>query len=90
MGENGSDVYVYWDTSGRICCCGCGMRNNDGSEWFEKRSLVVEHLRLHVLVGHYVPMHVFEDLRDEIETVGDEVLNQQVAALAHRRGRDDG
>jgi hypothetical protein len=59
FGADGSDVYVYLDCGGYLCCCACPL----GAPWeYETTAAMIEHLREHERAGHTVPAYVFEDL----------------------------
>jgi hypothetical protein len=47
FGEDGSDVYIYGDCNGKICCCGCGINEADEyrSMYFDKISDLLKHLK---------------------------------------------
>jgi hypothetical protein len=65
FGWDGSDVYVYLDVAGSICCCACRLNEpeqwKDGdplfppSEYLLSTDDAIEHLRRHTEAGHTVP-----------------------------------
>lgn len=60
----GSDVYVYFDVGGYLCCCGCSL----GDEWnFHSTDEMLAHLDLHIKAGHRVPPSCLRRLEDERE-----------------------
>lgn len=62
-----SNVYVYSDVGGYVCCCGCLL----GSKWdFHSPAEVVAHLREHVAAGHKVPERLLsEDLYEPADFI---------------------
>jgi len=71
-GADGSDIYVYADCDGYFrCCCDTGK---DGSDDFKTtlRSEMVKHMDSHVKNNQHVPPWVFEDMKWEIENIGDD------------------
>lgn len=73
-----SDVYVYHDVCGKLCCCGCIL---DHSVFFDTRSEMIAHLQTHIEAGHEVPGSVIDALQDEIAEVGD-ALTEEVGRYA--------
>lgn len=66
FGSEGSDVYVYLDVSGYLCCCACHL----GDHW-EHRSTdaMIAHLQEHRDAGHCVPQFCIDRLlADKNET----------------------
>src|SRR4051812_42965406 len=61
-----SDLYVYMDYRGDLCCCGCRL---DRPESFFASSTqeMVDHLRQHERAGHHFPASVIPDLWDDDE-----------------------
>lgn len=77
FGEAGSDVYVYPDIKGSICCCGCPLADTPwGSINFSTTADALEHLRLHRAQGHCVPDRAFERLEADGEIRMIETLRQ--------------
>lgn len=66
-----SDVYVYEDCNHGFCCGACCFLLGR-SAYFMKRSLLIDHLERHLNHGHNVPQHVFDELKTEIITKGDD------------------
>lgn len=64
---NDSDVYVYPNIYGGIVCV-CTSQG----EVFDKRSLLIEHLKSHLDSGDKVPERVFNRLEKEIIEFGDD------------------
>lgn len=55
----GSDVYVYLDCCGYLCCCGCSL----GDEWnFYTTADMLAHLAKHREAGHNVPQRCIDGL----------------------------
>jgi hypothetical protein len=59
---NDSDVYVYLDVSGYLCCCGCSLK--DDWKYFSTDDLLA-HLSEHDDAGHDVPPDAIEQLLAE-------------------------
>lgn len=60
----GSDVYVYFDIGGYLCCCGCCL----GKKWdFHSTDEMIAHLEEHRAAGHRVPQSCIDRLEDERE-----------------------
>lgn len=73
-----ADVYVFEDTGGFFCCCGCSLSEiNWGSFNCTHRSQMIDHLKKHQELGDYVPEHVFDRLKQEIYTDGDECKRKE-------------
>ena len=53
-----SDVYVYDDANGCLCCCGCAL--NPTSYYAETAVEMVKHLLQHEAAGHQIPVGVIE------------------------------
>jgi hypothetical protein len=58
----GSDVYVYLDVNGHLCCCGCQL--NEGWYYDSTRQMLA-HLEEHKKAGHLVPEYAAEGLRED-------------------------
>jgi hypothetical protein len=59
FGWDGSDVYVYCDVNGYLCCCGCDLSD----DWRHySTDAMIAHLRKHVEAGHTVPDDVIPEL----------------------------
>jgi hypothetical protein len=73
FGEDGSDVYIYGDCNGKICCCGCGINEADEyrSMYFDKISDLLKHLRKHRRAGQCVPTSVFKEFKNIQAREGD-------------------
>lgn len=57
-----SDVYVYLDVSGYLCCCGCSL----SEQWsYGTTDALLAHLDAHKAAGHEVPDYCIERLKDE-------------------------
>ena len=71
-----SDVYVYHHYQGFLECCGC-ILDPEGEGWsfpsFKTRSEMITHLEEHKKAGHDVPEYAIDRLKEEIETIGDDV-----------------
>ena len=64
-----SDVYVYEDGAGWECC-GCSL-STDSITRTDSRSGMIEHLQRHITRGDKVPAEAIEELRGEIQSLGD-------------------
>lgn len=74
FGWDDSDVYVYLDVNGSLCCCACALnwQGDDGvfpaSRYLDTTASMVAHLREHEAAGHEVPGDTFSDLEaDAVE-----------------------
>lgn len=69
FGWEGSDVYVYTDIHGYICCCGCiiDRGENDAVGWKKLYSTddALAHLDEHRRWGHCVPEDCYDGLRED-------------------------
>jgi hypothetical protein len=65
-----SDVYVYESNQGGWVCCLCS-RNEGRTTATATRSEMIERLQQHETNGDKVPAEAIEELRNEIETLGD-------------------
>lgn len=61
FGEDGSNVYVYYSTSG-IECCGCSLERYYTAADEEE---MIAHLNRHIESGDCVPDEVFKALQEE-------------------------
>lgn len=60
FGEDESDVYVYLDCDGYLCCCACRL----GEAWQHySTEACLAHLDAHRAAGHCVPDHCIEGLK---------------------------
>lgn len=60
-----SDVYVYLDIAGYLCCCGCRLwPEMDRWEYYSTEDMI-DHLKQHEAAGHKVPGYTYEGLREE-------------------------
>ena len=60
-----SDVYVYYDVSGGICCCRCPLSEGWNLVLQTEREMIA-HLNRHRAAGHEVPDDAFADLEDAL------------------------
>ena len=59
FGSSGSDVYVYLDVGGYLCCCACHLSEN----WqHNSTDEMIAHLEEHRAAGHCVPQDCIDDL----------------------------
>lgn len=66
FGAEGSDVYVYMDVGGYLCCCACSL--GPSSFHADGTQAMVDHLAEHVAAGHSVPAHVVPEVwADDVE-----------------------
>jgi hypothetical protein len=63
FGWDGSDVYVYYDVNGGICCCRCSLENG-AVLLFKTEKEMIAHLRVHEAAGHTVPKSAFAELAE--------------------------
>jgi len=56
--SEGSDVYVYADIRGGVCCCGCGEKLE--SRFFYTFESLKEHLLVHRGQGWSVPEYLLD------------------------------
>lgn len=66
-----SDVYVFDSVGGYLDCCGCSMI--ESGYHTPLRSEMIQHLQEHIKIGAKVPDHVISWLKEEMETIGDDV-----------------
>ncbi|MBV9990128.1 MAG: hypothetical protein JOZ72_02460 [Alphaproteobacteria bacterium] len=59
----GSDVYVYYDVKGGICCCRCPL-SDGASLLLQTEREMIAHLRLHRDAGHEVPEDAIAELEE--------------------------
>jgi hypothetical protein len=58
-----SDVYVYYDVRGGICCCRCSLK--DGAIlMMQSEEETILRLREHMAAGHKVPADVLTELAE--------------------------
>ena len=67
-----SDVYIFAmaiKKEGAIVCCECPFMKETDRNWpqFKGPATMIRHLNKHIKVGHKVPEHTFERLREEIK-----------------------
>ena len=55
-----SDVYVFDDLGGYLCCCGCQLSDPRTSYYAETAAEMADHLREHEAAGHMVPAGVID------------------------------
>lgn len=62
FGWGNSDVYVYADVNGYLCCCACRLQE----EWrhFSTDDMLA-HLNAHRAEGHTVPQDCIDDLAED-------------------------
>lgn len=60
FGADGSDVYVYMDVGGYLCCCVCTLAPH--SFHAHDTQAMVDHLAEHIAVGDHVPADVVPEL----------------------------
>jgi hypothetical protein len=65
-----SDVYVFEDVGGFLCCMRCQFSESREIRT-RSRGEMIEHLWAHRGAGEKVPEHAFEELRAEIAELGD-------------------
>lgn len=65
-----SDVYVYEDGRGFLCCMRCQLGETDQTRT-KSRSEMIKHLEAHRGAGEKVPEDALEKLRAEIAKSGD-------------------
>ena len=70
-GDDGSDVYVYSNGEGIICCC-CDIQGGE-SACFVHRKDAIAHFRQHQDLDDCVPECVFDRLEWELENLGNVV-----------------
>ena len=67
-----ADVYVFMHVGGFLTCCACSITDDALSFDAHSTQEMIDHLAEHVYQGHFVPQHVFEDLRaDDAENFPD-------------------
>lgn len=68
-GWEGSDVYVYMDVRGKLCCCGCRYDGEDLISFYACSTQdMVAHLLHHEALGAHVPPGIYDELwRDDAE-----------------------
>ncbi len=64
-----SDVYVYEDVGGFLCCMRCDL--SDAGKRTNSRGEMIEHLEAHRRAGHKVPDDATEELKAEVTKSGD-------------------
>lgn len=60
FGWGGSDVYIYLDVGGYLCCCGCVL---DKPWRYDTTAEMLAHLDEHRRAGHCVPDDCVEELK---------------------------
>ncbi len=58
-----SDVYVYYDVNGGICCCGCQLNDREIVLLKDEQEMIA-HLERHRQAGHRVPDEALQELAD--------------------------
>lgn len=59
-----SDVYVYLDAGGYLCCCGCKL--NEDWEHYSTQA-ILDHLDRHRRAGDVVPDYCSKELKEDRE-----------------------
>lgn len=68
-----SDIYLYGDVGGYVCCCVCILDVYDGaSAKLYTYSDAIAHVKEHIRVGHKVPDEVLEQLEADRADEGDD------------------
>jgi hypothetical protein len=67
-----SDVYVYEDVGGFLCCMRCDFSETRETRT-KSRGEMIEHLEVHRRAGQKVPEDALEELRAEIAKLGDSI-----------------
>jgi hypothetical protein len=67
-----SDVYVYEDVRGFLCCMRCDLSDIRETH-LKSRNEMIEHLEAHRWAGQKVPDGAIEELKAEIVKSGDVV-----------------
>ncbi len=67
-----SDVYVYEDGRGYLCCMRCQFSETHETRTKSRREMI-EHLERHRRAGEKVPDDALEELRVEIAKSGDSI-----------------
>ena len=80
-----SDVYMYADVDGYICCCGCFMKEG-GIFRFRTRKGALSHLLLHRAKDDTVPQYAIDRLEKEIKEVGNYTNNPNEGAFGAQAG----
>lgn len=65
-----SDVYVYEDVRGFLCCMRCDI-SDDRETRTKSRGEMIKHLEDHRRAGHKVPDEATDELRAEVAKSGD-------------------
>jgi hypothetical protein len=65
-----SDVYVYEDVRGFLCCMRCDL-SDDRETRTKSRGEMIEHLEDHRRAGHKVPDDATAELKVEVTKLGD-------------------
>lgn len=69
FGWDGSDVYVYDDTSGGTTCCACLLSHSRIN--LATHADMIAHLERHREAGHEVPQYAIDDLRESQDNEAD-------------------
>jgi len=75
-----SDVYVFDDRNGTLCCCGCQLSGRT-SYYAETAAEMADHLREHEAAGHMVPAFLI----DRILSTADRDDERARIRAEHRR-----
>ena len=76
FGAGGSDVYVYLDVRGCLCCCGCGI----GDQWhYDTTDEMIAHLRQHQAAGDVVLESTIQRLESDREENDEWIVNEQAS-----------
>jgi len=62
FGWHGSDVYIYLDSAGYLCCCACSARSDMGSYKAYSTSEMMRHIDYHQSLGDHVPKDAIDQL----------------------------
>jgi hypothetical protein len=68
-----ADAYIFEHVGGFWQCCACALLAESGGEEFasadfDTREEMLAHIDKHREAGHYIPDHVDQRLRDEMES----------------------
>ena len=77
-----SDVYVFDQVDGVLCCCGCQLSYRRISYYAETAAEMADHLREHEAAGHMVPAGVIDRIAS---TADDDDERARIRADRERR-----
>jgi hypothetical protein len=60
-----SDLYVYLDCAGYLCCCACQLDGHPTA--FQTTEALIDHVREHIQIGHKVPPDLIDKLTIDAE-----------------------